>query len=91
MFEKLKQYRQWKKEAEEEIRQKKREYEEKQKFLSSHADFNFLEKLIQKCNDNPDLRIDIYLLDGTVVKMKTYQEQKSEVVSDWVSDTLEIR
>ncbi|MCQ2082522.1 MAG: hypothetical protein MJZ11_12780 [Lachnospiraceae bacterium] len=91
MFERWKQYRQWKKEADAEIREKKREYEEKQKFLSSHADFNFLEKLIQKCNDNPDLRIDIYLLDGTVVKMKTYQETKKEVVTDWISDSLEIK
>lgn len=85
MFEKLKQYRIWKKEAEEQIKEKQREYDERKKFLSAHMDFNFFEKLIQKCNDNPDLRIDIHLMDGTVINMKTYHEQESEKVQDWIS------
>lgn len=91
MFERWKQYRQWRKEADEQIREKQREYEEKQKVLTSRADFNFLEKLIQKCNDNPNLRIDIHLLDGTVINMKCYQEQQQESVNEWVSGCLEIK
>lgn len=91
MFERWKQYRQWRKEAEEQIREKQREYDEKKRFLSSRCDFNFLEKLIQKCNDNPDLRIDIHLLDGTVINMKTYQQQSQDTVKDWVSGCIEVK
>lgn len=91
MLEKWKQFKEFRKEAEEEIKAKQREYNEKQKLLNSKVDFNFLEKLIQKCNDNPDLRIDIHLTDGTIINMKTYHEDKQENVADWISGCIEVR
>lgn len=91
MFTSLKMYRQFKKEAEEEIKRKQREYNEKKKFLSAHVDFNFLEQLIQKCNDNPNLRIDIHLIDGTVINMKTYIQEHQENVGDWISNCIEVK
>lgn len=91
MFEKYKEYKRFRKEAEREIREKQREYNEKLKLLNAKTDFLFLERLIQKCNDNPDLRIDIHLTDGTIINMKTYHEEKQENISDWISGTIEVR
>lgn len=51
---------------------RKREEKEKRKLLSKKMDFNFLEQLIQKCNDNPALRIEVDLVDGTKLLLKTY-------------------
>lgn len=44
--------------------------------LSMRTDFNMLEGMIQRVNENPDLRIDIALKDGTVIRLKTYREDR---------------
>lgn len=58
---------------------KERKLEEKQKktLLKHKMDFSLLEQFIQKCNENPDLRIDIHLLDGTLINMKCYQKKET--------------
>ena len=55
---------------------KQRKAEEKQRktLVRRKMDFTLLEQFIQKCNENPDLRIDIHLSDGTVINMKTYHK-----------------
>ena len=55
---------------------KQRKAEEKQRktLVRRKMDFTLLEQFIQKCNENPDLRIDIHLADGTVINMKTYHK-----------------
>lgn len=64
--------------------------EAKKKLLSSKTDFNLLEKLIQSVNDNPDLKINIHLLDGTQIDIRTTSpENKSdeEKQMDWIADS----
>jgi hypothetical protein len=62
------------KEARDFYKQKKREEKLKKKLLGKKSDWNLLEQLIQKCNDNPDLRIEVRLNDGTVLLLKTYHK-----------------
>ena len=62
------------KEAREFYRQKKREEKLKKKLLGKKSDWHLLEQLIQKCNENPDLRIEVRLNDGTVLLLKTYHK-----------------
>ena len=58
---------------------KERKLEEKQRkrLVKKDMDVALLEQFVQKCNNNPDLRIDIHLHDGTVIRMKTYQKQET--------------
>ena len=58
---------------------KERKLEEKQKktLLKHKMDFSLLEQFVQKCNENPDLRIDIHLVDGTLINMKCYQKKET--------------
>jgi Uma2 family endonuclease len=58
---------------------KERKLEEKQKkrLLKKNMDMALLEQFIQKCNENPDLRIDIHLKDGTLINMKCYQKKET--------------
>ena len=62
------------KEAREFYKQKKREEKLKKKLLGKKSDWHLLEQLIQKCNENPDLRIEVRLADGTVLLLKTYHK-----------------
>ena len=61
-------------EAREFYKQKKKEEKLKKKLLGKKSDWHLLEQLIQKCNDNPDLRIEVRLNDGTVLLLKTYHK-----------------
>ena len=65
------------KEAREFYRQKKAEEKLKKKLLSKKSDFHLLEQLIQKVNENPDLRIEVRLTDGTVLFLKTYHKTET--------------
>ena len=58
---------------------KERKAEEKQKktLIKHKMDFSLLEQFVQKCNENPDLRIDIHLADGTLINMKCYHKQEA--------------
>ena len=62
------------KEARDFYKQKKRAEKLKKKLLGKKSDWHLLEQLIQKCNDNPDLRIEVRLNDGTVLLLKTYHK-----------------
>lgn len=52
---------------------------EKRLLINSKTDFSLLEKLIQKCNDNPQLKVEIVLASGDVIKIKTVAEKKDSV------------
>lgn len=52
------------------------EQKEKHKLLSSHSDWSLLEKYIQECNKNPDLKVTIRTLDGTTIIMTAYKPEK---------------
>ena len=55
---------------------RKTEERQKKQLLNSKADFHLLEKLVQKVNDNPDLRIEVFLTDGTRLLLKTFHKEK---------------
>ncbi len=58
-------------------KEKKLEEKQKKALLKKNMDFFLLEQFIQKCNENPDLRIDIHLKDGTLINMKCYQKKET--------------
>ena len=58
-------------------KEKKAEEKLRKKLIKRNTDFAILEQFVQKCNDNPDLRIDIHLSDGTVINMKTYHKKET--------------
>lgn len=74
------------KEAIQFYKDKKNEERQKKKLLSSKSDYHLLEQMIQKVNENPELRVEIFLNDGTRILLKTYEEklQKDYLDSDYV-------
>lgn len=56
----------------------KKEEKLRKTLLNHKMDLGLLEQFIQKCNENPDLRIDIHLTDGTVLNMKCYQKKATQ-------------
>lgn len=74
------------KEAIQFYKDKKLEEKQKRKLLSSKSDYHLLEQMIQRVNENPELRIEIFLNDGTRILLKTYEEklQKDYLDSDYV-------
>ena len=58
-------------------KERKREEKQRKTLIRYKMDFALLEQFVQKCNENPDLRIDIHLSDGTVVNMKCYQKRET--------------
>lgn len=82
-----------------EIKNKLKEYENqllqeqkaKEELLSSKSDFTLLEKFIQKSNENPNLKIEIFLNDGTRILMRTYEEHKQSASELINGDYLEVR
>lgn len=68
---------------------KERKLEEKQKkrLIRSKSDFHLLEQLIQKVNENPDLRIEVHLADGTRLLLKTYHKVETH---DLINGNIEV-
>lgn len=62
-----------------EIRNKVRKYKaellweerKRQELLNTNIDYNFLQTLINKCNENPDLAITIYFKSGDRMTLQT--------------------
>ena len=52
-------------------------FEEKKKkeLLNTNIDYNFLQTLINKCNDNPDLAITIYFKSGDRMVLQTKHKE----------------
>ena len=48
-----------------------KEKREKDQLLNNKTNWAALEQFIQRCNENPDLRVDIELRDGTVIHLQT--------------------
>lgn len=47
------------------------EKREKEQLLNSKTNWAALEHFIQRCNENPGLRVDIELRDGTIIHLQT--------------------
>lgn len=48
-----------------------KEKRERDQLLNNKTNWAALEQFIQRCNDNPDLRVDIELRDGTIIHLQT--------------------
>jgi len=57
-------------------RERKSEEKNKKRLINSKSDFHLLEELIQKCNENPALKIAVFMRDGTRLELKTYEPPK---------------
>lgn len=55
----------------------KAEDKAKKKLLNKNMDVSFLEKIIQKCNDNPNLKVEVFLKSGDRILLKSYEEKKN--------------
>jgi hypothetical protein len=53
-----------------------REKKERDQLIDNKCNWAALEQFIQKCNENPNLRIDVELRDGTVIHMQTVTKQR---------------
>lgn len=52
------------------------EKREREQLLSNKTNWGALEQFIQRCNENPDLRVDIELRDGTVIHLQTVTKKQ---------------
>lgn len=63
---------------------KEKEYDKKKaRFLAKDMDYQFLEDMIQRVNDNPKLNIKITLKDHTILELNTY---KHKAVSQFIGE-----
>lgn len=50
--------------------------------VNAVADVSLLEKLIKECNKDPDLKVRIFLVDGTELRIATSNKQSNKTI-DW--------
>ena len=55
---------------------------QKKRLLSKDMDFQFLEEIIQRVNDNPKLNIKIVLKDQTTLFVNTYKKPENVFVGE---------
>ncbi|VVB59507.1 Uncharacterised protein [uncultured archaeon] len=55
---------------------RRQEIDSRRRLIDNHSDWSMLEAFVQKCNDNPNLKVEIQLKDGTKIIMKTSEERK---------------
>ena len=65
------------KEAVEYYKELKREAKEKKRLINHNMDVSFLEKIIKKCNDNPNLKVEIFLKSGDRILLRSYEQKQS--------------
>lgn len=53
-----------------------KEKKERDQLLNSKTNWAALEQFIQRANENPGLRVDIELRDGTVIHLQTMSKQR---------------
>ena len=66
-----------------EVKQQLKEYKEKllrdkkerEQLLNNKTNWGALEQFIQRVNENPGLRVDVELRDGTVIHLKTVEKK----------------
>lgn len=65
------------KEAVQFYKERKLEENQKKRLIRRNMDFNLLEQLIQKVNENPELRVEVRIADGTTLLLKTYHKPET--------------
>ena len=67
------------KEARQVYRQQVQETKDKYKLLNSKSNWSMVEKWVQECNENPNLKVTIRLLDGTTLILTAYKPEKTNI------------
>lgn len=49
--------------------------------INAVADVSLLEKLIRECNRDPDLKVRIFLIDGTELRIETTDKQNNKSIN----------
>ena len=65
------------KEAKAFYREKKQEEKARKMLINHNTDWGYLEQLIIKMNENPNLRIDVHTRDGTVLNLRCYEKKET--------------
>lgn len=71
-------------------KEQKRKEKEKKILLNSITNVGMLEDIIQRVNDNPNLKVVIYMRDGTRYELSTY-EYKPKPLYSQINGVEEIR
>lgn len=64
---------------------------QKQRLLSKNMDYAFLEQIIQKMNENPELQVKITLNDGTVLDCNTKPKRKAIPIIEPQEQFIEVK
>lgn len=49
--------------------------------INSVGDVALLERLIKECNRDPDLKVRIYLIDGTEIRLETTDKKQNTTIN----------
>lgn len=61
---------------------------QKHTLLSAKTDWALLQEFIQSVNNNPDLRIEVHLTDGTTFLLKNYKAPERHTASQLINGDL---
>lgn len=62
--------------AKSQYKSKMADFKKRIQLLNAQTDWSMLEYFIQEVNNNPKLKVDIKLGDGTVLNIETYKDKK---------------
>lgn len=49
--------------------------------INAVADVALLEKIIKSCNRDPDLKVRIFLIDGTEIRLETTDKEQNKAIN----------
>ena len=49
--------------------------------VNAVSDVSLLEKLIRECNRDPDLKVRIFLIDGTEIRLETTDKSQNKAIN----------
>lgn len=55
---------------------------DRKKLVNRKCDFRLMEKIVQACNENPNLKVTVRLMDGTKIDFVTKQEKPPLLFGD---------
>lgn len=67
------------------------EQEEKDKLLSKSSNWDMIAEFVRRCNDNPNLKVEIHLKDGTTILLRCYEEQKQHDYEQINGDYIQVQ
>lgn len=74
-----------------EAKKQKAEDEKKARFINKKIDYAYLEELVQKVNENPNLRFKITHKDGTVLEINTKPKSNPLQLIEEPQEYVEVR